>query len=134
MSVNGLGDRVRDTAGLTNFILDNLARRSRGVLRHLLDEVAERAGIEFDQPRRRPEAQARRCSAAQTGSTWHRRRRGCRARRVTGRQPRERLGAIRSTRSSRPEHHADVPPAGASVLQELWTGCRSIRRRRRDPT
>jgi hypothetical protein len=52
MSNDDLLDRVRDTTGLANFIVDGLPKARNRFYAFLLDEVAERAGIEF-QPNRK---------------------------------------------------------------------------------
>ena len=51
MSNDDLLERVRDTTGLANFIVDNLSFAREEFYAFLLDEVAERAGIEFDPSR-----------------------------------------------------------------------------------
>lgn len=52
MSINGLDDRVRDTAGLSNFILANLRRIETEFFENLVTAVATRASIDPPQDER----------------------------------------------------------------------------------
>jgi hypothetical protein len=52
MSINGLDDRVRDTAGLSNFILANLRRIETEFFENLVTAVATRASIDPPQEER----------------------------------------------------------------------------------
>ena len=45
MSLNGLDDRVRDTAGLSNYILDSLDKIETEFFIELVGAVADRAGV-----------------------------------------------------------------------------------------
>lgn len=48
MTLNGLGTRVRDTAGLSSFIIDGLVEIEEQFYSELIHAVAERAGIDLD--------------------------------------------------------------------------------------
>lgn len=51
MSMNGLADRVRDTAGLSGYIMDALSEVEERFYRELVEAVAERAHIRLSQGR-----------------------------------------------------------------------------------